>query len=333
MYSRAFPSDTQNRRDPHPVLWIPNGEICFTLHVETKPARCRLFGKSPAPLREHVEDTSDQPESIWEYRSIAQKTTCSSYTFTAYGKTAPGGFLGRPSTARSAQPSLTTGDGSLALTSEVVCRGSGLEKNHSERREPSSKGGLSWFERSGPQRPRLGSSAGKAVVMQPPAPGSTVVIQPEDFPCREALTSSQNPFSCTPGSYLSSRLQSEGTRGRVKVRGTFVWVVPFMSFRGHVLSGSPRAGHPPGQSMQTAAAFGDKPGKLLWPHGYLSTGHGLGQTGLVGRILTGDVELDGSAGHQLCPEQKMNAKFLLSHGFHPDPLYTWSQYIFFLLNT
>ena len=98
-------------------------------------------------------------------------------------------------------------------------------------------------------------------------------------------------------------------------------------------SSSPQRATTLGQSMQTAAAFGDKPGKPLWPHGYLSTRHRRGQTGHTGRILTGDVELDSSAGHQLCPEQKMNSKFLFSHGFHPDPLCTWSQYTFFLLNT
>lgn len=58
------------------------------------------------------------------------------------------------------------------------------------------------------------------------------------------------------------------------------------------------------KQLPQRATFGDKPGKLLQPRGYLSTRHGLGQTGHTGCILTGDVELDGSAGHQLYPEQK-----------------------------
>lgn len=58
-----------------------------------------------------------------------------------------------------------------------------------------------------------------------------------------------------------------------------------------------------GHSTRTPAALRDELGKPLRPHG-------LGQTGHMGRILTEGDELDGSAGHQLCPEQRMNSKFL-----------------------
>lgn len=85
-------------------------------------------------------------------------------------------------------------------------------------------------------------------------------------------------------------------------------------------------------SRAERANHGSFGGKPLWPHRYLSTGHRLGQTGHTGCILTRGVELGGSTGHQLCPEQKMNSSFLFTHGFHLDPLPAWSQYIFFLLN-
>lgn len=51
------------------------------------------------------------------------------------------------------------------------------------------------------------------------------------------------------------------------------------------------------------------------PAGCLPTGNGTGAN--QGQNLTGDVELDGSTGHQPCPEQKkkMNSRSLFGVGF------------------
>lgn len=94
---------------------------------------------------------------------------------------------------------------------------SGLEQMPQERREPWSAA----LPPGWPQGSGLSSSTVQAGLTQPRGPGSTAGAQPEDLP-RIHLT------TCTPGMYWPSRLQNEGTHGRVKVRGTFVWIIPFV---------------------------------------------------------------------------------------------------------
>lgn len=356
MYSRVLPSDTGNRRDPYPVLWTPNAELCFTLNLETKAAHCRLLGKSPAPLWEHVEHTTNQAESMREYRSIALNVTRSSSTFTAHDETAPGAFLG--DTARSAQLSLTTGDSSFPPLSRWrwSTLAQGWTQATRERREPLSSAlkqrwvsaGLSRLLGSPPAQPKR--REGSIDATSRPRVHSR---HPARFPLKGSLEFLSQPFLfytwlCTGRADCKMKAREGGLRSEVHLFGL---LLPRSSE--DTLCGSPRGGHPPGshgmaehggtrsrhgeaapqratapgQSVQTKPRLPSQTSRVSC-FGHMDicpVDNGLGQTGHTGRILTGDVELDGSAGHQLCPEQKMNYTFLFSHGFHPDPLCTWSQ--------
>lgn len=140
-----------------------------------------------------------------------------------------------------------------------------------------------------------------AELTQPWAQGT----HPATHPLKGSLESTSQPWK--PGWEL---LQDEGTV-RVKGRGTG-WDVPVTPHRTPGGKAAPEPGGPRTAEhgschmekqlpSGTTAALGDRRGQLLWPQGYLSTRHRLGQTGPTDHILTGDVELDGSASHQLQP--------------------------------